>query len=203
MNFVISLGLILVSCFACTEKDSSIDANNNGGAGGQEPGGGTTDVGGSGTGGTRSESSKPTYCAHENVLYLIDQTVSEESIGDDSMGEKLRTCVCDETGEVTCDTERVSDPDPDGREPDCYYNDKSYYSGNTFTATDGCNTCECVETDKVTCTTEDCGCDRASESSRTYLSPTVTRCTTAIITCVDGYSSFVNACGCGCEPSAT
>ena len=80
----------------------------------------------------------------------------------------------------------------------CAYDGDTYTQGQSFPSTDGCNTCTCGAGGSVGCTKMACACDPANEPWRNYLgSPQ--QCITISYQCAPGWTSFQNACGCGCE----
>jgi len=61
----------------------------------------------------------------------------------------------------------------------CFLNDKTYQTGETFTATDGCNTCTCVSQNNISCTDKECLSSKSATESATTITPTKTGVTTS------------------------
>ncbi|MDD4383064.1 MAG: hypothetical protein PHD49_02925 [Candidatus Shapirobacteria bacterium] len=56
----------------------------------------------------------------------------------------------------------------------CFLNDKTYQTGETFTATDGCNTCTCVSQNNISCTDKECPSLKSATESATNSTKTAT-----------------------------
>lgn len=81
----------------------------------------------------------------------------------------------------------------------CKYGGDTYSPGDSFPSIDGCNTCNCSSTGTVGCTKKACvSCNPVNEPWRDYIG-TPAQCMTIRYTCPSGWSSFQNACGCGCQ----
>jgi len=83
-------------------------------------------------------------------------------------------------------------------ETTCAYDGDTYYPGDSFSSTDGCNTCTCGTSGSVGCTKRACACDPANEPWRNYIGGPQ-QCSTLRYTCSSGKTPFQNSCGCGCE----
>jgi len=59
----------------------------------------------------------------------------------------------------------------------CFLNDKTYQTGETFTATDGCNTCTCVSQNNISCTDKECPSSKSATESASTITPTKTSVT--------------------------
>jgi len=56
----------------------------------------------------------------------------------------------------------------------CFLNDKTYQTGETFTATDGCNTCTCVSQNNISCTEKECLSSKSATESAANSTKTAT-----------------------------
>ena len=56
----------------------------------------------------------------------------------------------------------------------CFLNDKTYQTGKTFTATDGCNTCTCVSQNNISCTDKECPSSKSATESAVNSTKTAT-----------------------------
>lgn len=87
----------------------------------------------------------------------------------------------------------------------CSWNGASYGAGEVFPAGDGCNDCTCDAGGSVSCTEMLCPeCDPALEMNRReYIATSLDECAAIDYLCAENTFAFSNACGCGCEQSAS
>ena len=69
-----------------------------------------------------------------------------------------RLCTCAEDGKVDCKASKC-------RVRTCTYRNKTFYSGQNFTTSDGCKVCVCTDTGSVSCGTSKCNVKMAQRSS--------------------------------------
>jgi hypothetical protein len=110
-------------------------------------------------------------------------------------GDGCNTCTCSGSGEVACTLTDCM--------PVCIYAGQTYTPGQSFPALDGCNTCTCGEAGTIGCTEMACTCDPKKEWYREYVTTNPKTCELIDYSCPPNTTGFWNACGCGCEQSAS
>lgn len=127
-------------------------------------------------------------CEYDGMIYKQGQSFPST--------DKCNTCFCGENGMVGC-TKMKCLPKT------CDYNGKTYNAGDTFASIDDCNQCSCGTDGNVACTEKACICNPDKEWNREYVSKDAEQCKLIKFFCPENTTYFGNACGCGCEQSAS
>lgn len=68
---------------------------------------------------------------------------------------------------------------------------------------DGCSACWCAPGGDIECEADACACDPGSEWWRSYVATDPMMCQLIDYACPESTTGFSNACGCGCQQSAS